>query len=56
MPRYLVSWYEKVPFYSPITAESEEEAIEKARRGEYEDVDSDGGTAIKNSFKVEHQI
>lgn len=54
MPFYTVSGYESVLKLMLVEADSEEEALEKAKEGEYVDADTEPGDNIwKNKWKVD---
>lgn len=52
MPTYKVSWKAQISCWDTVDADSEEEAIEKAKRGEYnDDCDTDPDRDVPNSYK-----
>lgn len=53
MPIYTVSWKETIHCFASIEADSPEEAIEKAKAGEYDNPDSEPGDAMPKSYRVQ---
>lgn len=54
MPRYRVTWIHREIYWATVDANSPQEAIEKAKRGEYnDDADSDTGFDDPKSFKCD---
>ena len=54
MTTYKVSWTETTYLWATVDADSPEEAIEKAKRGEHnDDTDSDSGPTNMKSFKCD---
>lgn len=57
MTTYRVSWIDRTRAWATVTAESEKEALEKAKRGEHnDDTDTDPGDADMRTFKVDGEI
>jgi hypothetical protein len=51
MPRYKVSWQQYTSCWATVDAESEEEAVAKAKKGEHnDDVDTDPGDNILKTY------
>ena len=54
MPTYRVSWKQYTHCWATVEADSEDEAIEKAKRGQYnDDCDTDPGENIMKSYKCD---
>lgn len=52
MPTYRVEWKETITCWATVDADSPEDAVEKAKRGEYnDDCDSDPGDKLLKTFK-----
>jgi hypothetical protein len=57
MPTYRVSWIHRTRTFATVTADSEAEAIEKAKCGEHnDDVDTEPGKDDARTFKVDAEI
>ena len=57
MPIYRVSWIQKTHCWATVDAETEEEAIKKAKEGEYnDDCDTDPGDNDYRTFKCDGEV
>ena len=54
MPTYRVSWKAQISCWATVDAESPEEAVEKAKRGEYnDDCDTDSDRNLPKTYQCD---